>query len=116
MSLFPLEKIASDRLEDCALTKLGFSPFWGRLSGRMVMGTLTGLGKLGLGATRLAGRGAWGTAKLFGRTAQAAGSFAAHHPGMAFGMGVPLAYSISQLPDEFEKAQNNIYPENPYQY
>lgn len=116
MSLLPLEKIATDQLDDLTLVKLGFSPFWGRLPGRIIMGGLRGLGHLGMGATRLAGKGMWGTAKLFGRTAQMAGNAAVNHPGMTMSVGVPAAFALSNLPERLDEAQNNIYPENPYIY
>lgn len=116
MSLLPLEKIATDHLDDLALVKLGFSPFWGHLPGRIIMGGLRGLGHLGMGTTRLAGKGMWGSAKLFGRTAQMAGNVVINHPGMAMSVGVPAAFAVSNLPERLEVAQNNIYPENPYMY
>lgn len=116
MSLFPMEKIATDRLDDLVLVKLGFSPFWGNLPGRLIMGGLRGLGHLGMGATRLAGKGMWGTAKLFGRTAQMTGNTIIKHPGMAMSVGIPAAFALGDLPERLDKAQNNIYPENPYIY
>lgn len=116
MSLLPLEKIATDELDDLALVKLGFSPFWGHLPGRIIMGGLRGLGHLSMGATRLAGKGMWGSAKLFGRTAQMAGNTVINHPGMAMSVGVPAAFAIGNMPERFEQAQNNIAPENPYMY
>ncbi len=119
MSLFPPVKIANDHLDDRALEKLGFALQAGPL-GKPVMHlagrALMGLGRLGLGMTRLAGRGAWGGAKLFGRTAQGTGEFIVNHPRMALGVGAPIVYGASQLPENIDLYQNNIYPENPYKY
>ncbi len=116
MSLLPMEKIATDQLDDLVLVKLGFDPFWGYLPGRIIMGGLRGLGHLGMGATRLAGQGMWGSAKLFGRTAQMVGNTVVNHPGMAMSVGVPTAFAVSSLPERLGVAYNNIHPENPYMY
>lgn len=119
MSLFPFEKIATDHLDDRVLEKLGFS-VWGGSLGKPVAHlagkTLYGLGRMGLGMTRLAGRGVWGGAKLFGRAAQTMGELMVNHPRTALGVGAPIAYGVSQLPENIDMCQNNIYPENPYKY
>lgn len=119
MSLFPFEKIADDHLDDLVLEKIGFS-LHGGILGRPVMNlagkTLRGIGRFGLGMTRLAGRGAWGGAKLFGRAAQGAGTLIADHPRTALGVGGPAVYGISKFPEKADIYQNNIYPENSYMY
>lgn len=119
MSLFPPQKIANDHLDDRVLEKLGFSLYDGPL-GKPVMrlagGALAGLGSLGLGMARFAGGRAWNGARLFGRAAQGTGEFFARHPRMALGVGAPVAYGMSRLPENIDLYQNNIYPENPYKY
>lgn len=116
MSLFPMEKISSDQLDDLVLVKLGFSQLWGRLSDRLIMGGLRGLGRLGMGSVRLAGRGMLSAARIFGNTAQRAGNAVVRHPGLIASAGAPAAIAVSDLPERFSKAQNNIRPENPYRY
>lgn len=115
MSLFPVEKIASDQLDDLTLIKLGFSPA-GDLIAKPFLGGLKGLGNFGLGAAKFLGKGMLGTAKLFGRTAQATGNAIVKYPKISLGVGMPIAVGASNFMENYDKIQNNIVPENPYIY
>ena len=119
MSLFPIEKFASDRLGDAALEKIG--GFWaGNLGGtpfsRLGGMALRGMGRFALGAAKLTEKGAWGAAMLAGRSAQGLGVAAVKHPKTALAVGAPMAYSAYKFPETFQRYSNNVVPQLPYRY
>lgn len=92
-------RFRSDGLETETLVKLGFNWFspvtWPlgmavKGAGKLVGGTVSGAARLG----------GWAIAK---------------HPGKTLSIGLPVGMALYQAPDLFNKYQNNVNPQNPYQ-
>lgn len=106
--LFPFEKIAADELDERTLRQLDAAARGTRkFMGTMGFGgkVLRGLGRVGMGGARLAGRGM-----------QWAGDQIVQHPTRSLIKGVPVAYAAYKFPELHAQNQKNVIPQYTYQY